>query len=63
MTAPSIGLPRKSSADLTRDFKKMVVTSETVRMRSTGIGSERGVGAIEAAGDVTVDLGRGDGAG
>jgi len=32
-------------------------------MRSTGIGSERGVGAIEAAGDVTVDLGRGDGAG
>ena len=50
MTAPWIFLPRKSSADWMRDLMKMVVTSETVRMRSAGIGSERGVGACEAAG-------------
>ena len=50
MTAPWIFLPKKSSADWMRDLMKMVVTSEMVRMRSAGIGSERGVGACEAAG-------------
>ena len=34
MTAPWTFLPRKSSADWMRDFRKMVVTSETVRIRS-----------------------------
>jgi hypothetical protein len=50
MTAPWTFLPRKSSADWMRDLMKMDVTSETLRMRSAGIGSERGVGACEAAG-------------
>jgi len=47
----------KSSADL-----KMVVTSETLRMRSAGIGSVRGAGAYKAAGvfswDATLLVGR-----
>jgi hypothetical protein len=55
MTAPWIFLPRKSSADLTRDLIKMVVTSWTVRVRSAGVGSERGVGAWDAAGVLKVD--------
>ena len=45
----------------------MLVTSCTVRMRSPGIGSERGVGSTEAAGVFELDLmlagGKGVGAG
>jgi hypothetical protein len=63
MTAPLTNFPRKSSADFMSDLRNIVVTSDTVRKRSTGIGSERGVGAMEAAGEVTVEGGRGEGAG
>lgn len=46
---------------------RMVATSETVRIRSAGVGSERGVGACDAAGvlkfEVTVLAGSGVGAG
>ena len=46
---------------------KMDVTSRTVRMRSAGTGSDRGVGRTEAAGvfedDLTLAGGSGDGAG
>ena len=38
-----------------RDLMKIVATSETERMRSAGVGSERGVGACEAAGVVKAD--------
>ena len=62
MTAPCTFLPRKSSADLMRDLRKMVVTSETVRMRSTGVGSERGVAACDAAGVLVAVVGSGEGA-
>jgi hypothetical protein len=63
MTAPLIDLPRKSSGDFMSDLRKIVVTSETDSMRSVRIGSERGVGAMDAAGDVKVEGGRGEGAG
>lgn len=67
MTAPCTFFPRKSSADSTREDMNMVVTSETVKIRSAGRGSERGVGAWEAAGvlrlEVTVLRGSGVGAG
>ena len=36
---------------------KVVATSETVRIRSAGVGSDRGVGAIEAAGVLVAVLG------
>jgi hypothetical protein len=45
---------------------KMVVTSETVNVRSAGMGSDRGVATTEAAGvfvAVLVRVGRGAGAG
>lgn len=46
---------------------KIVFTSETVRYRSTGVGSDRGVPNFEAAGvltvEVTAEVGRGFGAG
>ena len=41
-----------------------MLTSDTVKMRSTSTGSERGVGACEAAGDVKLlPAGSGDGDG
>lgn len=39
-----------------------MVTSETVRIRSVGVGSERGVGATDAAGVLDAVEGRGAGA-
>lgn len=46
---------------------KMDVTSRTVRMRSAGTGSDRGVGRTEAAGvfeeDLILEGGSGEGAG
>ena len=54
MTAPSTCLPRKSSADLRSDFRKIEVTSVTVKTLSAGNGSDRGVGTCEAAGQVLV---------
>jgi hypothetical protein len=50
MTEPRIGLPRKSDADWTSDLRKRLVTSDTVNILVAGIGSDRGVGASEAAG-------------
>ena len=50
-----------------RDLMKMVATSETDRIRSATMGSERGVGACEARGVARADaawlFGRGFGAG
>lgn len=64
ITAPWTFLPKKSSADCKSDLRNIVVTSETVRIRSAGIGSERGVGAEDAAGvPETLFVGRGAGAG
>ena len=67
MTAPSTCLPRKSSADLRSDFRKIEVTSVTVKTLSASNGSDRGVGTCEAAGVAVADLGlaagSGDGAG
>ena len=59
-----MGLPKKSWADCTNDFRKMEVTSETVRVRSAGVGSDLGVGTWEAAGVPTLlEGGKGEGAG
>lgn len=63
MTAPLIDFPRKSSADWTSDLIKIVATSDTLRIRSTRTGSERGVGAWEAAGVAYAEVGKGVGAG
>ena len=41
-----------------RDLMKMVETSETDRIRSAEMGSERGVGACEAKGVVRADAER-----
>ena len=63
ITAPLTDLPGRSSADFMSDLRDIVVTSDTVRMRSTRFGSERGDGAMDAAGDVKVEGGSGKGAG
>ena len=63
MTVPMTFLPRKSSADWRREPRKMVVTSDTVRMRSTSTGSERGAATWEVAGMLVAVAGMGDGAG
>lgn len=67
MTAPSTFFPKKSSADWRRDLRKIVATSDTVRIRSWRLGSDRGVPILEAAGvfalDAAADVGRGLGAG
>ena len=42
---------------------KMVVTSETVRIRSTSTVSDLGVATCEAAGVLAAVAGKGDGAG
>ena len=41
----------------------MLLTSETVSILSAGMGSERGVGTCDTAGEVTADLGMGNGVG
>ena len=51
------GTPRKSDADWRRDLRMSVVHSAGVRCLVTGIGSERGVGAIDAAGVPDLDWG------
>ena len=61
MTAPWTFFPRKSSADLINDLRKIVVTSETVKIRSTGTGSDCGVATLDAAGVLDAVGGRGDG--
>lgn len=63
ITAPLKDLAGRSSADFMNDLRDIVVTSDTVRLRSTRIGSERGVGAMDAAGEVKVEGGSGEGAG
>jgi len=53
-TVPVICFPRKSSADSMSDLRKMVLISDSVKMRSTSTGSKRGFRACEAVGNVTL---------